>query len=216
MNTSYSRKLTDFIAAGIRSPRDLLDYARHIPAWGRQPSELEIPWFSYGAIRFLAAHVNRGHAVFEFGSGGSSFFFARRAASVTAMETHATWHDRVRTMAAARGITNLDCQLHPLGDGQLENYRASPFFQRVRDRPWDIIVIDCFCGFLHGSYGELRRHAFEVSLDHVSPGGLIVLDDSWLFPELLTERPGWSLHDHVGLGPCRYGVTSTAIFRRLP
>jgi hypothetical protein len=198
-----------------RSPRDLLPYARHLPVWGRQPVDLELPWFSFGAIRFLESWVKRQHKVFEFGSGGSTFFFGRRAGHITSMESHTEWHSRVQTLFRERGITNLDCELHPLADGQLEGYRQSPFFQRVLAGQWDIIVIDCFCGFLDGSYGQLRRYAFELSLNQVAPGGLIILDDSWLYSELLIPRVGWEIRNYVGIGPCRYGVTSTAILRRL-
>ena len=57
--------------------------------------------------------------------------------------------------------------------------------------------------------------AFAAALPHVNPGGVIVVDDSWMFPELLVPRAGWEIHNFVGVGPSRYGVTSTAILRRL-
>lgn len=114
-----------------------------------------------------------------------------------------------------RAVNNLNCELHPLIDGQMDGYRDSNFFHRILDRQWDIIVIDCFCGFSDGSYGQLRRHAFQLALNQVKLNGIIILDDSWLFPELLTPRKGWEIKDYIGVGPCRYGVTSTAILRRI-
>lgn len=216
MNTSYPRKILDLAGSLARSPREWWPYLRHLPVWGHGPVDYEVPWFSFGAIRFLESWILPRHRVFEFGSGGSSFFFARRAGHVTSMESHPEWHERVQLLAHNRGITNLDCQLHPLADGQLAGYRLSPFFQQVRTGQCDIIVIDCFCGFSDGSYGQLRRHAFELSLPQVAPGGMIILDDSWLFPELLVPRDGWRIQDHIGTGPCRYGVTSTAILQRAP
>ena len=215
MHTSYPRKLSDLALAMGRSPGDLGPYLRHLPLWGRQPVDFAVPWFSFPAIRQLESHIRRDHQVFEFGSGGSSFFFAARAGHIVSVESHADWHDRVQAVTRERGITNLECELHPLAGGKLANYRSSPFFQRVLTGHWDIIVIDCFCGFADGSFGQLRRHAFELSLNQVAPGGMIVLDDSWLYPELLGPRAGWEVHDFVGVGPCRYGVTSTAILRRV-
>ncbi|MDP1580282.1 MAG: hypothetical protein Q8M02_08385 [Candidatus Didemnitutus sp.] len=214
MNTSYHRKATDLLTALARSPRDVLPYFCHLPLWGRQPLDLELPWFSYQAIRFLETYVQPQHRIFEFGSGGSSFFFARRAAQIKSMESHSEWHQQVQTVRQLRGITNLTCELHSLRDGELEGYRESPFFHQVTTELWDIIVIDCFCGFSDGTYGELRRHAFQLSLGQVAPGGIIILDDSWLYPELLIPQLGWKIRNFVGPGPCRYGVTSTAVFFR--
>lgn len=130
------------------------------------------------------------------------------------MESHPEWHERISTRARELGLSNLTCELHRLDGDRLENYRSSTFFDRVAAAEWDIVVIDCFCGFSDGSYGQLRRHAFERSLSQVAPNGLLVLDDSWLFPEFLRTRPGWVVKDFVGLGPCRYGVTSTCILQR--
>lgn len=214
MNTSYPRKLADLTLALAASPRDVWPYLTHLPCWGRQPVDVELPWISYPAIRLLESHLRPHHRVFEFGSGGSTFFFARRSASVLAMESHAPWQARVTDLARSRQLANVTCELHPLDDGQMEGYRDSPFFHRVASHQWDVIMIDCFCGCADGTYGQLRRHALELSLSQLAPGGLIVLDDSWLFPDLLVPRPGWVIRDLVGPGPCRYGVTSTAIFQR--
>lgn len=122
----------------------------------------------------------------------------------------------VSTTLAARGVGNVTCELHPLDDTNAHTFREHPYFNRLREESWDVIVIDCFCGFTTAPQGQLRPFAFELALNQVSQHGLIVLDDSWMYPELLGPRPGWRVTDYVGLGPCRYGVTSTAIFEKLP
>jgi len=68
---------------------------------------------SYGVIDFLSGALRSHQAVFEFGSGGSSLFFARRVKRVLSVENDANWHRVVTAAALQRGITNLDCQFHP-------------------------------------------------------------------------------------------------------
>jgi len=215
MNTSYSRKAVELSLALVRSPGDFGRWLRYLPAWGRWPADVELPWFSFGAIRELDRRITARHRVFEFGSGGSTFFFARRAASIVTIESDPGWHERVQQLVRARSLQNVSCVLHPLGDDNAADYRNNPFFREVLTAQWDVVVIDSFCGHgIGGPHGGLRPYAFELALPQVAPGGLLVLDDSWMFPELLAPRDGWEIRDFRGPGPCRYGVTSTAIFQR--
>jgi predicted O-methyltransferase YrrM len=153
--------------------------------------------------------------VFEFGSGGSTFFFARRAACVTSIESDPVWYAHITTLAQNRGLDNVDYRLEAMNDDSLDGYQQHPFFRAVQKATWDLILIDSFCGYrTGGSGGQLRPYAFSLSLAQLNPGGMIVVDDSWLYPELLRPLRGWSIEDYVGVGPCRYGVSSTAIFCR--
>jgi hypothetical protein len=76
-----------------------------------------------------------------------------------------------------------------------------------------VIIVDGFCGFMTGPYGALRPHCFRLALEAVRPGGMIVVDDYWMHPQLAELAPQAKLTVFEGLGPCRYGVTSTAIFQ---
>ena len=117
--------------------------------------------------------------------------------------------------ARQRGLTNLACELHPLPDDELATFQSSSFCRRVASDHWDVVIIDCHCGFQAGRYGVIRPAAFAAALPQINPGGLIIVDDSWMYPELLVPRAGWEIRNFIGLGPCRYGVTSTAILRRV-
>jgi hypothetical protein len=215
MNTSYPRKALSLLSAFARSPRDLGPYLRSLPCWGRQPADLELPWLTFGAIRQIERHLTPSSQVFEFGSGGSTFYFARRAAHVTSVESHPEWHAHVTGLAHRRGLANLTCRLEALDEAALANFQGHPFFLAVQAARWDLILIDSYCGFeTGGTGGQLRPYAFSLALPQLKPGGLIVVDDSWLYPALLQPRAGWSIEDCVGVGPCRYGVSSTALYRR--
>lgn len=215
MDTSYVQKVAALAGALLTAPREFPRYVAHLPLWRRQPLDLGLPWFSYGAIRYLEAHLRREHDVFEYGSGGSSVFFARRARRVLSVEQDAGWHAVVRARAAQLQLANLECELHPLANDSLEAFRASRFSQRIQSSTWDVVVVDCYCGYAAAPYGLIRPAAFADALASVRPGGIVVLDDSWMYPELLQPPAGWEVTDFRGTGPCRYGVTSTAIFRRL-
>ena len=42
-----------------------------------------IPWVTYSFIDFISGRLNKQHAIFEFGSGNSTFFYAKYAGLVT-------------------------------------------------------------------------------------------------------------------------------------
>jgi hypothetical protein len=215
MDTPYWQKALSLAGALAQSPREALAWSRHLPLWGRRPVDVELPWWSYGAIDWVGRFLRPTHRVFEYGSGGSSLFLARRAGSVLSVESDPEWHRLLTDVARQRKLTNFHCELHPLPDDELSTFQASRFARRVADGQWDVIIIDCHCGFQAGPHGVIRPAAFSMSLPQVAPGGIIVLDDAWMFPELLAPRAGWEIRNHTGAGPCRYGVTSTAVFQRV-
>ena len=49
-----------------------------------------MPWWSFSAIDFMSKQCRADQDVFEFGSGGSTLFFAKRCKTVTAVEDDAT------------------------------------------------------------------------------------------------------------------------------
>jgi hypothetical protein len=213
MEGNHFRRRIRLGAALGRHPRHLLPYARHLPLWGRTPIDLELPWFSYGAIDFLAAAITPGSQVFEYGSGGSTVFFARRAAQVVCVENDVAWHRRVREHLRQSGLANVDCQLHAFGDAEADRYQELSYFHGLEAGRFDLIVVDGFCGFGTGRYGKLRLHAFALACAAVKRPGLVVLDDSWMFPQARTLAGNIEPEYFQGVGPCRYGVTSTSVFR---
>jgi len=213
MDNSLAHKILDLAGSLARYPKHLPPYLAHLPCWGRSPIELELPWFSYGAIDHLRQVVRPEHEVFEFGSGGSSVFLARRARSVHCVENDAAWHAVVTARASALGLSNLHCALHAFGDAEAAHFKDLPYFRALENRQFDIIVVDGFCGFTTGTYGELRPHCFRLALAAVRPGGLIVVDDYWMYREFAALAPQAKLRIFESTGPCRYGVTSTAVFQ---
>ena len=70
----------------LRQPANVPRYVGQNLVRRRSAMEMELPWFLYGAIDFLQEFLQREMEVFEFGSGGSTLFFARRCARVESVE----------------------------------------------------------------------------------------------------------------------------------
>lgn len=175
--------------------------------------ELGLPWISFAAIDFLSAWIAPGHRAFEWGSGGSTVFLANRAARVVSVEHDPEWHAKVKMNLQSRRLDNVDLRLEPLDEEDAENFGDTGYLAAVREETWDLILID---GMLDrgpdGEFGTHREACFHLAEKHIRTGGIIVLDDAWIFPGLRASNRAKSWREFVGVGPCRYGVTSAAAF----
>jgi predicted O-methyltransferase YrrM len=188
---------------------------RYNPLWGLQPIDVGLPWISFGALDFLNAFLRPQQEVFEYGGGGSTVYFANRTQRVLTMENHPDWHRTLTAALAHKQLNNAKCEFQPISSDELAQFQNNLFFHRIREQLWDVVLIDCYCGYSKTRYGLTRPYAFELAANQIKPGGIIILDDSWMFKDLLVNKPGWRITNYVGAGPCRYGVTSTAIFEKL-
>ena len=213
MDGTSSQRAWRLCKALVQRPRFIPGYLAHLPLWKRAPLDVGLPLFSYGAIDYIARLMRPGQKVFEYGSGGSTVFFARRAQRVVSVENEAEWQRMVSARLAQLGLTNVDCQLHAFGDAEAGNYGSLPYFNVLTPNTYDIIIVDGFCGYgTGGKGGQLRPYALAQARAAVKRPGLVVLDDAWMFPEAEAVA-GVKPHLFQGIGPCRYGVTSTAVFR---
>lgn len=142
----------------LRRPWHLPSWLGHLPFWGRGPADLGLPWWSYGAIHEVASLLSRQSEAFEFGTGGSTIFFAERAA----VEDDAAWQENVMQRLAARGLKN--CAIHSVAlpspdaaDSRWEAYLA------CLGQPYDLIVVDDQDTPTFGTEGEIRTRCFHAA-----------------------------------------------------
>src|ERR1043166_2649629 len=109
---------------------------------GKTPLDLEMPWFSYAAIDFLERFVRPHMKVCEYGSGGSTLFFAKRARSVFAIENDAKWFELVKNRLAERELKNATIQLHPFDFKHTDGFEHSSYLHAIPDERFDVIVVD--------------------------------------------------------------------------
>lgn len=156
-----------------------------------------LPWYTYPAIEYLETLDLADCRVFEYGAGNSSLYWAGRARTVTSVEDNPQWHAQV----LARALANQTLLLH----GDRDAYVAAVASEGVR---YDLIVID----------GNHRLECTRAAIDHVDPGGIVVLDNS----DRETERTcssmlrdaGFIQVDFCGFGPINGYRWSTSVFFR--
>ena len=203
-NFQRSRKLARDL---ITRPGNLPRYVAQNLIRPRPSLDLELPWFSYGAIDFLDGFLNESMTVFEFGSGGSTLFFARRCRQIRSVEDDPIWAARVRTRVAELGLSNAEIIECPFDFSDATGFEDSTYLTQVRAATCDVIIVD-------GADNDytVRPHCFHAAEDQVNPGGIIVVDDSWRYPSLRTNHRARRFEIFESVGPARFGVTSTDIY----
>jgi hypothetical protein len=120
-----------------------------------------IPWVTYSFIDFIKSRLGKQHTVFEFGSGNSTYFYAKYAGAVVSVEHDKEWFDKIEKSAAKPGNSELIfCEL--VRDGE---YCRMPL---KLNKKFDIVIVD----------GRDRVNCCKQSVDALSANGVVVLDDS--------------------------------------
>lgn len=183
---------------------------RHDPALG-----VNRPWWNRGAISYLESQLRSGQQVFEWGSGGSTAWFAEMGARVTSVEHNPEWVKKVKGR-------DLDADIRAI-PGKTAGAVAEPFLTTdlcgAQNRYFDdyIAAIDEFPG---GSLdivlvdGMCRAECFRRAIPKVRPGGLLIIDDSDMPPFRSLGRlvPGWEKKALAGFKASK-DLRQTTFFR---
>ena len=121
---------------------------------------LPMPSYSVAAMHFLEERLKKDMKVFEFGSGLSSLFYARKCKKVTAIEHDSGWYNEVKSHKSS----NLSIYLKDLNSGNGDYEKAIFDF----DEQYDLIVVD----------GRNRNKCIFNCIKKLSESGVIILDDS--------------------------------------
>jgi len=156
-----------------------------------------VPWMNYPFIELLKERLNGELTVFEYGSGASTVFFAKRVKTIVSVEYDRQWFDRVETLLAgypnARVIFNEADETYPL-------------LVKNRGERFDVIVID----------GRKRVKCAKAALESLAERGVLVLDDSQreYYREVFSfyQSKGYSHLRFVGLKPGGFTKVETTIF----
>jgi len=207
MNGTIPQKIGRLIGNLVIHPQYISRHFVHNVINGKAPIDLELPWFSYAAIDFLRNYVQPHMTVCEYGSGGSTLFFAERAASVIAIENDPGWHELVTRRLEAKSIANATVKLCPFDFKNPVGFEYSQYLHAIPDEKFDIIVID-------GSeeWTQVRPVCFTKAEPRVKRGGIIVVDDSWRYSSIRNNNKALRFQVFQSVGPCRPGVTSTDVF----
>jgi precorrin-6B methylase 2 len=173
----------------------------------KSPAELELPWFGYAAIDFLDDFLQPHMTVCEYGSGGSTLFSARRVKSVYSIEDNPQWYNLISDQLRAKSIGNVTLKLHPFDFKNPTGFENSDYLHAIPDERFDVIVVD-------GSeeWTRIRPVCFEKAQAHIKKNGIIVVDDSWRYPEIRQRHAANRFQTFRSVGPGRPGVTSTDVY----
>lgn len=151
-------------------------------------SELDVPWWTYGAIdaveRFITERRRAGEVrAFEWGSGASTIWLARRVTRVDSVEHHRGFGEMIQARLAD-GFPNADLRIvepvasddpvigsHKEGHGKLDfaDYVGHIDGVAAERGPFDLIVVD----------GRAREACLAAGLTHLAPGGIVVFDNTF-------------------------------------
>jgi len=173
----------------------------------KTPADLELPWFAYAAIDFLEDFLQPNMTVCEYGSGGSTLFFARRVKSVFSIEDNPEWFNIISRQLLAKSIGNVTLKLCPFDFKNPVGFEKSEYLHAMPDEEFDVIVVD-------GSeeWKRIRPICFEKAERHVKKNGIIVVDDSWRYQEIREKNRAKRFQIFRSVGPGRPGVTSTDVY----
>ena len=194
-----------FLRAGSR-PRAVVSVMRHLLVdygWYRSLKEQAcvdrsgqpIPWFTYPCIDYLRQLDCREKTVFEWGAGFSTMFWSDWAKSVTSIETDPIWREKVVRAAGSNATVLMSGTGIPDYCGAIEKFDG-----------FDIIVID--------GIGESRFACAEIAPAKLNRGGMIILDNSDLWPKTAAalKRANLIQVDFAGFAPMSNHCTTTSIF----
>lgn len=194
------------------------------------------PWFTYGALNFLADIITPDLSVFEYGSGSSTIFFNCNVKKVVSVEHDARWAEkllslnnncdiRIRQKDYINGVRHEDLMrrykaqdfieprgnpdhdvLHGLVSQGFEGYAAELLTEPHQS--FDIIVVD----------GMARQLCGFVAADVIKDDGFIILDNSdrWQYNSLqrYLVNKGFGRIDFWGAGPKNTVDWCTSFFSR--
>lgn len=143
---------------------------------------LDLPWWTFEATAKVEIFLNQrdNASVFEWGSGASTVWLARRAENIMSIEHETKWFEKMKKitkefsnislflveprnlngkisafMSSKKGFKNLDFQKYVTVIDQF-------------DKKFDLIVID----------GRAREACFELAINYLAEDGLIVFDNT--------------------------------------
>lgn len=107
------------------------------------------------------------------------------------------------------GVENVEIMYEFYDFKNGKNFEQSDYlksFDKNSDK-YDIIIIDG-----QDETFKKRIKCFKYVESKVKVGSYIIVDDFWRYEELLSCNRAKEIKVFESVGPCRYGVTSTAVF----
>lgn len=182
--------------------------AGRLQNWLYEKRHPDHPWLAPDAIAWLEKNLRPDMRGWEWGSGRSTLWFARRLQHLTSIESDAAWFAQVTRMVREAGLTNTDLRHLPLDHAEADTYRNeyAPLPRNPAailadpDASLDFIVVD----------GWYRPVCARAALSKLKPGGILLIDNTdWNDPPHIHVPQDWPLvHQSQSV------MTETSIWRK--
>jgi predicted O-methyltransferase YrrM len=157
---------------------------------------------------------------FEYGSGGSTLWLAKRVGGLTSVEHHAGWHARVEEELRQAGLTNCSVELYeptatgngasdgpyrsPVVEGNFQDYVKA--ISSLPDDSLDLVLVD----------GRCRVECVLRAMTKVKPGGMLILDDSdrKRYASAREELKAWPRREFWGIKPFTLEPAHTTVWTK--
>jgi len=208
MNLTNTQRVVKLTTNLLSNPGLIPSYLKHNVFNKKMPIDWNLPWWSYKAIQYVDTIV-KGKRIFEYGTGGSTMRFATEAKEIVAVEDDNRWMDMVNEKLKEKNIHNARIIYSFFDFKNPEGFENSEYIRMIDTAggDFDIVIIDG----QDRSFQE-RIKCFRHVEQRMKPGQYIVVDDFWRYEILRKENRAKEIKVFESVGPCRFGVTSTAVF----
>lgn len=156
-----------------------------------------IPWVTYSFIDFIQNRLHSQLAVFEYGSGNSTLFYAKKVKRVVSVEHDESWYRKL----ANEKIENAELIFCRLDMGGLYSKKAASLNEK-----FDVIIVD----------GRDRVNCCIHAINALTEQGVIVLDDSerevYEDARLFLTEKGFKEIPFSGISPGLFYEKCTSVF----
>lgn len=196
--------------------------------------DYRIPWLVFSSISFLESWLKKNMNVFEYGSGGSTLYFAEKTATVVSVEHDKAWYENAKKAILDSGVENIDYtliepkRLLDTADRnctdpaqyvscfkEYKGYEFSAYAKAIEHYPddsFDLVIVD----------GRVRHSCIAHAMKKIKRNGALLLDNAdrtyYLdpFPELFDVQSWKHLNfsGHFPYGPASI-LNTTKLFIKL-
>lgn len=156
-----------------------------------------LPWVTYSFIDFIKDRLNKEHKIFEYGSGNSTIFYAKRVARVVSVEHDENWYQKI----LGSKPENAEMIFTKLETGGEYSKKAV-----LSNEKFDIIIVD----------GRDRVNCCIESVQALTPNGVVVLDDSHRVKydgaRAFLLNNGFKELPFTGIAPGLFYLKTTSVF----
>lgn len=186
---------------------------------GRSPLQDHLPWMPFDANSYLNRTLKPTDHVLEFGSGGSTLFFAKRVSRVVSIEHDSAWGALVQQKLTTLGYAHVEYRLvppepgeHPDATSDVAAYKGQNFCRYLQQcesfeaNSFDVIIID----------GRVRNQCAEAAFPALKPGGILVLDnaDRKKYAPTIERFRNLPCTQFYGLNPYQFDPGATVVWRK--